>query len=236
LSGSIRSRVESWDWFEPAEAGSAVDDHYTFLGSYVRLSLAKTFGPAEFVAEASIPVLLGLPAQASLPAPQGQLGHGASYRDANGERVAFAFVRQAYARFAGFPDAKSGLRIGRFEFIEGQEGSGQGPSLDWIKRERIAQRLIAPFAFTHVQRTTDGVELARSSGPWHLLAAAGRPTEGVFKLNANGAVHGVWFTYAGLTRATRTRDLRLFHIFYRDSRQTAKVDGRRSPAPPLHRE
>ena len=80
-----------------------MDDHYAFLGGYARLSLARTFGRVELTTEGSIPVLLGLPDRASLPPPQGQLGHGGSYRDANGDRVAFAFVRQAYLRVARFP-------------------------------------------------------------------------------------------------------------------------------------
>ena len=225
-SGSVRSRVEVWDWFNPAELASRVDDRYAFLGGFIRLSVAKAFGPAELIVEGSIPVLLGLPENSSLPSPQGQLGHGASYRDANGGRVAFAFVRQAYVRFAKFPDEKSVVKLGRFEFLEGHEGLGQDPTLDWIKRERVAQRLIAHFAFTHVQRTTEGVELAHGSGVWHVLAAAGRPTEGVFKLDANRAVPHVLFTYAGVTRATRTQDFRLFHIFYRDNRGATKVDAR----------
>lgn len=225
-SGSLRSRVEIWDWFDSAASASSVDDTYAFLGAYIRLAVAKAFSPAELFVEGSVPVLLGLPENASLPPPQGQLGHGASYRDANGDRVAFAFVRQAYVRFSRFPDEQSAVKAGRFEFLEGQEGVGQDPTLDWIKRERIAQRLIAHFAFTHVQRTTDGVELARSSGPWHLLAAAGRPTEGVFKLDANRGVSDLLFTYAGLTRATQIQDARLFHIFYRDTRNVTKVDAR----------
>jgi hypothetical protein len=225
-SGSFRSRVEVWDWFNPPPTSSPVDDHYAFLGGYARLSLAGTFGRVELATEGSIPVLLGLPDRASLPPPQGQLGQGASYRDANGDRVAFAFVRQAYLRVARFPDEKSALKVGRFEFVEGQEGVGQDATLDWLKRERIAQRLVAHFGFTHVQRTTDGVELSRRSNAWHVLAAAGRFTKGVFKLDANPPVRGVWLTYAGVTRATPAQDLRLFHIFYRDSRDVTKVDAR----------
>jgi hypothetical protein len=221
--GSLRSRLEVWDWFNPP---TAADDRYAFLGAYARVSLARTFGRVELFVEGSLPVLLGLPEGASLSAPQGQLGHGASYRDANGGRVAVPFARQAYVRIGRVPDAKSSLRVGRFEFLEGQEGLGKDATLDWIKRERIAQRLLAHFAFTHVQRTTDGIELTRRSGPWHLLAAAGRPTEGVFKLDANRGVRDVAFTYAGLTRATARHDLRLFYIFYRDDRGTTKVDAR----------
>ena len=225
-SGSLRSRVEIWDWFNPPPTNSPVDDHYAFLGAFARLSVARTFGRVELATEGSIPMLLGLPEHASLPAPQGQLGQGANYHDANGDRVAFPSLRQAYLRIAGFPDEKSALKVGRFEFVEGQEGIGQDPTLDWLKRERIAQRLVAHFGFTHVQRTTDGIELMRRSTNWHLLAAAGRFTEGVFKLDANKPVRGVWFTYAGVTRATPAQDLRLFHIFYRDSRDVTKVDAR----------
>jgi hypothetical protein len=224
-SGSVRARLEGWDWFTPAPQPTEASDRYAFVGGYARLAVARAFGKTQIFAEGSLPFLLGLPENATLPAPQGQLGHGASYRDANGDRFAFVFLRQAYARFTGLP-GKVAIKAGRFEFLEGQEGIGQDPTIDWIKRERIAQRLIAHFAFTHVQRTTDGIELTRDSSVWHLLAAAGRPTEGVFKLDANREVTGVTFTYAGLTRATRTQDLRVFHIFYRDQRAVTKVDPR----------
>jgi hypothetical protein len=228
-NGSLRARVEAWDWFDPAAADADADDNYAFLGGYARLALARTWGRAELVVEGSVPVLLGLPENSSLPPPQGQLGLGAAYRDANGSRVAFPFVRQAYVRLSRFLDEKSALRLGRFEFIEGHEGLGRDATLDWVQRERVAQRLVAHFAFSHVQRTTEGAELSRASGAWHLLAAGGRPTEGVFKLDANGALDGIWFTYAGLTRASAVQNLRLFHVYYRDERELTKVDSRPAP-------
>jgi hypothetical protein len=71
VTGSIRSRFESWDWFE-----SPGDSSYGYSGSILRLSVGQKINRMEWMLELAAPVLLGMPDGAVTPAPQGQLGLG----------------------------------------------------------------------------------------------------------------------------------------------------------------
>ena len=79
VTGSFRTRVESWDWFEP----SSGDPSYTFSGSLLRLNLSQAKEKFSWAAEFAIPVLLNLPDNAVAPGAQGALGLGANYFTAN---------------------------------------------------------------------------------------------------------------------------------------------------------
>src|SRR5947209_931255 len=63
LSGSIRSRSESWQWFTP----SSGDPGYTFLGTQFRLGLTRPGKTFEWTFALEAPVLLGLPDNAVAP-------------------------------------------------------------------------------------------------------------------------------------------------------------------------
>ena len=62
VSGSLRTRVESWDWFQ----GSA-NNNYTFPGSIARLSLSQSSKVLDWQIEFAMPFLLGLPDDAIAP-------------------------------------------------------------------------------------------------------------------------------------------------------------------------
>ncbi|HXS75245.1 MAG TPA: hypothetical protein VN753_03635 [Terracidiphilus sp.] len=69
-------------------------------------------------------------------AAQGQLGLGASYYAANNNsNAAAAFPKQGFARYDG---EESSLRVGRFEFIEGQETKPANSTIAWLQSNRIA--------------------------------------------------------------------------------------------------
>jgi len=196
---SFRGRMEWWDWFHPGTSASGKQNEYAFFGGYFRFNAQRSGKRIDFSAEASVPVLLGLPEDATAPPPQGQLGLGAAYRAANGDRPAYIFVRQANVTFKGVAGKNANLRLGRFEFIEGQESLTQDPTLDWIKRERIAHRLIGNFAFSHVQRTADGAQFFINSRGTNVTVVGARPTVGVFELNGNKEVPNVEYVYSGVT-------------------------------------
>ena len=59
----------------------------------------------------AFPLLVNLPTRAIAPAPQGQLGLGASYFAASGKQDGSAILRQAFVRFKGLGgDKPSSLR------------------------------------------------------------------------------------------------------------------------------
>ncbi len=224
---SERLRFESWDWFD----SNAANGSYGFLASQLRLGLSQQKKQWSWQVELQQPTLLGLPENAVAPAPQGQLGLGASYFAANDSQryAAGVFLKQAFVRFQRQGDAStSSLRLGRFEFVEGAETSPQDPTLAALKRERIAHRLIGNFAFSHVGRSMDGVHFVRSTSATNLTFLAARATEGIFQLDGNGELDVDVF-YGALTRSRgrpQTGEWRVFALHYHDGRRALKTDNR----------
>ncbi|HYK87255.1 MAG TPA: alginate export family protein, partial [Acidobacteriota bacterium] len=227
FGGSLRVRPEWWNWFNPGAVTVGRQNDYAFFGGYARLTVEHSLGRADVFAEVSVPFVAGLPTDAIAPAPQGQLGLGPAYRAANGNRNIYAFVRQANVTFRTIGE-NSSLRLGRFEFVEGQESLTQDATLDWIKRERIAHRLIGNFAFSDVQRTADGAQYSYNDHGTNVTFVAGKPTVGVFELNGNKEVRDVEYVYVGVTHtgAAKDFDARLFYIYYRDDRGLIPTDNR----------
>src|SRR5690348_7609362 len=95
VSGSLRTRIESWDWF-----GGSANNEYTYPGSILRLSLGESRKGFDWQIEFALPFLLGLPNDAVAPGAQGQLGFGASYFVANSRNTnpAMLFAKQGYIR------------------------------------------------------------------------------------------------------------------------------------------
>lgn len=226
LSGSVRVRQEAWDWFGSGKAG-----RYSFTGSLFRLGGTYAGRRHDLMLELAQPALLNLPRDASLPPPEGQLGQGASYRDANGAQEASLFIKQAFWRLKGLGSAANSARIGRFEFVDGAETTPGDPSLAWLKRERIAHRLLGTFGFTHVGRSFDGGQFVHNTPKLNVTLLAGMPTEGVFDLDGATTLDDIQVGYAAATRAfsggRRRADARLFGLFYRDGRKgVIKSDNR----------
>lgn len=221
VSGSMRVRIENWNWFDTR----AADDSYTFLGAQLRVAAKKTFGSVEGQIEVEAPLLSNLPEAAALAPPRGQLGLGGAYYQANGETSpAGLFVKQAFVRTGGF-------RLGRFEFVEGNEHLPSDATLAAIRRDRVAHRLVGTFAFSHVGRSFDGLQFDGKS--WTLLAA--RPTAGVFKVDG-GRNLDVDLLYASRTQSSAGNDRRIFFIGYRDHRDVVKTDNRPAAARAADRE
>lgn len=228
VAGTLRSRAEFWRWFDPGARALGTDHSYAFVGNLLRVAAQRQGKGADLLLELSAPFLIGLPADAVAPPPQGQLGMGASYRAANNGQDASLFVKQANVTWKRLAGGDTNLRLGRFEFIEGIEAMTRDATLDWIKRERIAGRLIGNFGFSHVQRSVDGVHLAHDTPDANVTLVFARPTVGVFDLDGNKQIDEVDFLYLGFTRkgSAKRFDARLFYLFYRDARGVTKVDNR----------
>jgi hypothetical protein len=61
FGGSLRARVERWDWFNPGTPSLGKQNEYAFLASYLRFTALHSSRRADIFAEVSIPILLGLP-------------------------------------------------------------------------------------------------------------------------------------------------------------------------------
>ncbi|HET9533463.1 MAG TPA: alginate export family protein [Blastocatellia bacterium] len=226
FSGSVRARIEDWDWFETP----AADGNYTFGAVQLRLSLSQQREKFDWQVEGEFPWLINLPKDAIAPAPQGQLGLGASYFAASGTKDVSAVLKQAFVRFKGIGgDKASSLRIGRFEFADGAEITPKDATLATLKRDHIAHRLIGPFAFSHIGRSFDGVQYVRNTAGSNLTFVGARATEGVFQLNANRQMD-VDFYYGAFTKPLpgdrAESELRAFALHYHDGRGAIKTDNR----------
>ena len=233
---SERVRGEFVDWFEPrsgATAGGeeavAGAERYNFFASQFRAGVNMLLPHLQLTLEMQDTELANVPEDATLDPPEGNLGPGAVY---------FKNTRQSPQ---GEPFLKLGhlivlgrgftATLGRFEYRDGLETIPADATLAFVKRSRIAERLVGPFDFTHVTRSFDGGRVAWDSPRWNVTAWGARPTQGGFEVSANTDVGDVWLsglstTLKGLGEAPPL-DLSVFYLFYRDARDdVVKVDNR----------
>ena len=227
VQGSIRLRLEAWDWFQ----GNG-DNSYAYSGNVLRLSLSQSGEHLDWQAEFAVPFLLGLPDGAVAPGAQGQLGLGAAYFVANDRRrnAAMIFPKQLFVRFKGLGgNPAHSLRIGRFEYVDGSEVVPKNASLAALKRDRIQHRLLGHFAWTHVGRSYDGVHYAwnRPGGNFTVVAAV--PTRGVFQTDGWGETSTA-LGYAAYTKpwgnTRHSAETRALALYYQDWRAVLKTDSR----------
>ena len=226
VSGSLRLRAENWGWFETPN----FDDSYRFGAAQLRVSLWQQRRNFDWLIEGEFPALISLPQRAVAPAPQGQLGLGASYLAANRSQDASAVLKQGFVRIKGIAgDKRSSLRVGRFEFSEGAEMAPANATLATLKRDHIAQRLVGPFSFSHVGRSFDAVHYVRNTKSSNITFVGGRVVEGVFQLRGLRELD-VDFWYGAYTKPLPGKrfesEFRLFTLHYHDGRPALKTDNR----------
>ena len=228
ISVNWRTRAEGWYWFQGATGNS----DYGLWDSLLRIGIGQTGDHFDWFLEGEQPSILGLPNDAVVAAPQGQLGLGGSYYAANNNHtnVANGFVKQAFVNFKHLGPA--GLKLGRFEYFDGLEVTPKDPLLATVIQTRIASRLISNFAFTAVQRSFDGVQLSANSGQNNFTFFGARPTQGVFQVKGMDEldVDTYYGAYTrGVTAAQSAGELRVFALGYIDHRTTVlKTDNRPS--------
>jgi hypothetical protein len=227
VSSSLRSRMYAWNWF-----GDTSNGDYTYSGSLLRFGLAESKRTLDWQVEFAVPALVDMPTSAVMPAPFGQLGLGGNYAAANSGATnsSSIFLKQGNVRIKGLGGiAGQSIKAGRMEFIDGSEVTPAHGTLAAVKRDRIAQRLLANFGFSDVQRSLDGAQYVLNMPGLNVTAVAARPTEGVFqvggwdelKINVfYGAVTGEHGKYAAT-------DWRVFALGYSDYRTgVVKTDNR----------
>ena len=227
VHGALRGRAEGWNWF--------LDDTrriYGFGESLLSLSVAQHRSRFDWQLSFEQPTLIGLPDDAFLPGSQEPLGLGGTYFLANNRHrnPAGLFVSQAFLRIRGLAHNGDQLQLGRFAFSDGFERSSADPSLAWLKRERIAHRLIGDSYWTGSGRSMDGVHFSDDIGTrTNLTFVAARPTRGVYQTDGWGEMD-VDLLYASFTRELSLRrsasEFRAFAIAYHDGRGVLKIDNR----------
>lgn len=229
LSVNWRTRTEGWEWFQ----GNTGNSDYPFFDSLFRIGVGQTRERYDWFVEGEMVQILGLPNDAVVPAPQGQLGLGGTYYAANSNQVnnTGGFLKQAFINFKHLGPANA--KLGRFEFFDGMEVKPQDPMLANLIQNRISSRLIANFGFTAVQRTFDGGQFSLNSGPNNLTIFAARPVEGVFQVDGMSELDSEIY-YGSFIHAVKTDhsagEVRVFAMGYVDDRNTIlKTDNRPVP-------
>jgi hypothetical protein len=230
LTASDRVRGEVVDWFRPPPGSApAGAERYAFVANQLRAGFRLTLPHLQLVLEGQDTRLLNLPDDASLGPPFGALGPGALYFASTHERdQGEPFLKQGFLTLR-----RSGFAVtgGRFDYSDGLETVPADPSVALLKRQRIAERLLGPFNFTHVTRSFDGMRLTYDAPAWNATALLAHPTVGGFEVSANRELDHV--SVAGLTLTWRRlpamppTDARLWYLYYEDERrEPTKVDNR----------
>jgi len=229
ISINWRTRAEGWNWFE----GNTGNSDYPFWHSQLRVGVGQTRERVDWFVEGEQVAILGLPNDAVVAAPQGQLGLGGTYYAANSNNAntANGFLKQGFVNFKHL--GPLGLKIGRFEFFDGTEVKPSDPLLATIVQTRIAHRLLSNFGFTAVQRTYDGLQMSMNSGANNFTFFGARPTAGIFQVKGMEELD-VETYYGAYTRSVKTKhgagQLRLFGLGYLDHRTPVlKTDNRPQP-------
>jgi len=219
-----RTRVDTWQWFAaPPESNS-----YGYVESLLRIAVAQRVRNWDWQLEVAQPSVLDAPNSAVSPiSAQGQLGLGATYyaSSSNNSFPAAAFLKQGFVRYDR-EDSK--LRLGRFEFVEGQEIQSKNASINWLQTNRIAHRLIGNFGFSNAQRSFDGIDGHHDAAGWDITAMAGRADQGVFNMNGNPELN-VDVQYLALSHSELKQHVlwRAFGVGYHDGRTgLTKTDNR----------
>lgn len=221
-----RVRTDASQWYNAPPYTTT----YPYVEQLLRFSVAQRINRFDWLLEGSQNSVFDVPTTSVSPVTaQGQLGLGGTYYAANSGNtlpVAASF-RQGFLRYHGSrPDET--LRVGRFEFFDGQEMQPTNATIGWLQTNRIAQRLIGNFGFSNAQRSFDGLDAHYGRKTWDLTAMAGRATQGVFNMNANPELN-VDLQYLALTRSELHGHAlwRAFAIGYHDGRPgVVKTDNR----------
>jgi len=176
-----RTRTVANQWF----GAPPYTTTYPYVEQLLRFSIAQKMEHYDWLLEGSQNTVFDVPTTSiSSLTSQGQLGLGGTYYAANTNTLpAAASFRQGFLRYHGGADTT--LRVGRFEFFDGQETAPKDTTLAWLQTNRIAQRLIGNFGFSNGQRSFDGIDAHYGKHSWDITAMAGRTTQGVFNMNAN---------------------------------------------------
>ena len=229
FSGSLRSRMYVWDWFQPTSG----NNDYIYSGNLLRLGFSQRHEKWDWNAEFAVPFMFGLPSNATgTGANQGALGLGANYASANSgaQNTAMLFPKQFFVRLDGLGGSKNhSLQVGRFEFLDGSELAPKNATLAAVKRDRVYQRLIGNFGFSDVGRSFDGVHYAYATPKDNVTVIAAVPTRGVFQVDGWGW-NRIGFGYGSYTHewssGRHAADTRFFFIEYDDFRHILKTDNR----------
>jgi hypothetical protein len=208
-----RVRGEIVDWFDP---GPPIDPRYDFFAHKFQAGVRATWKQLEGFAQFQQTLLVNV--------PDDGVGVGATYYLNTARPTQLGnFLRQGWGRVTHDVDGHElSLQAGRVLYSDGAETVATNPSMQWLKANRIAQRLIGPFDYTHIGRSFDGGVAQVDHADYNLTGFGFLPTTGGFEIDGGrtiSAIHlgGVSATLKKLAGLADTEG-RLFWFYYGDDR------------------
>lgn len=229
LSVSDRLRGEFANWFEAAAPND--NNRYNFLGNRFQLGMGVTRGPIAAFVQFQDTQLVNIPA--------GATGVGSTYfANTHQHFQEQGWLRQGWVQATPkVGDWRLTFQGGRMRFLEGSETVAPDANMQWVKTQRVAERLIGAFDFTHVGRSFDGARLAGDTDALNLTGFALWPTSGGFEISAG---RGMDVNLAGVSATVKDHpgfdrtEARFFWIYYHDGRPShgdvVVLDNRPLPA------
>ena len=221
-----RLRGEFVDWFATPPQQSNSTYRYNFIGNKFQLGLRVRRAPYELFVQFQDSTLSNL--------PRNGVGVGSIYY-ANTQRPLQngAILRNAWASSRSLFGV-SGLfsKAGRQLYSNAMEAPARDPALAWLQYNRLSQRLIGPFDYTHIGRSFDGGQVGYDAAHWNATAFGFKPTYGGYEVDANRELD---INLAG--GALSLKDLaglgttvgQLAYYYYDDFRDVVYVDNRPLP-------
>ncbi|HVN86886.1 MAG TPA: alginate export family protein [Candidatus Binatia bacterium] len=239
LSVSDRLRGEFVSWFDPA--GPKSNNNYNFFANRARVGATLSFPTVEFVVEGQDTEMVNLPGADSInsgpgTANLGTLGPGALYfTNTHTRDQGEVFLHLGYATLRAFGLPGVSARVGRFGYNSGLEKPAHDPTVLWLQRSRISQRLIGNFDYTNVGRSFDGVQAAYDRGPLNVTLMGSHPTFGGFNVNANKEIDQIDLVAGTVSvvepEAMAPTSAQFFYMYYGDRRGLIATDNRTRDLP-----
>jgi Alginate export len=174
-----RVRGEFVDWFATPPNQSNSNFRYNLVGNKFQLGVRVKRDPYEFFVQFQDSTVGNV--------PEGAVGFGSTYfantmktlQNGTILRNAWASTRTLF----GVP----GLFIkgGRQLYSNAMEAPPKDPNLSWLQANRLSQRLIGPFDWTHTGRSQDGGQVGYDADAWNATVFGFRPTFGGYNVDAN---------------------------------------------------
>jgi hypothetical protein len=189
-----RVRYEAWDYM-----ASVTDNDYEFIANQARLISQWEQDIFNVNAVWQYTQLSNLPVKTSPGAGTGSL-YFSNSRDRNAHSQFIKYLNleikktpKALEPFFGDLKWLRGLTgiVGRFNYASGNEMKSDEKIIDWLKKFRIADRLIGGFDWSHYGRSFDGAKIIREDDLSQITVAGFSPTQGGFEERAHRQISDI---------------------------------------------
>ena len=181
--GRNRTRYEAWDYFR-----STTDNHYDLFANQLRLGTKWIHELFNVNATWQYTQLFNVPTHTSAGAGSGALYYSNSLRrDPHGMFMKYLNIeiknplRLGPMRMLKIPPAYNLVTLGRFNYSSGNEMKSDDKKIDWLKSQRIGDRLIGSFEWSHYGRSFDGAKAVYGNKLAQVEVAGFSPTQGGFE-------------------------------------------------------